>query len=59
MISELIHVAVNLELVSLGAEVVVADFEEPETLSPAFQGAYGVFGTTECKSFYARNDKIH
>jgi len=40
-----------LELVSLGAEVVVADFEEPESLVRAFEGAYGVFGTAQCTAF--------
>ena len=41
------YTRIRLELELLGAEVVVADFDEPETLVRAFQGAYGVFGVTK------------
>lgn len=33
-----------------GAEIVVADLNEPETLNKALEGCYGVFGVTDCRS---------
>lgn len=32
-----------------GADIVRADFNEPESLLDAFRGAYAVFGMTNCE----------
>lgn len=39
-----------LELKAKGAEVVFADYENYESLVAAFQGAYVVFGVTNCET---------
>ncbi|KAG8779971.1 NmrA-like domain-containing protein 1 [Serendipita sp. 398] len=35
-------------LAAKGVEVVKADLSDPSTLAPAMEGAYGVFGVTDC-----------
>ena len=42
-------------LTALGVDVVKADLEDVESLKKAFQGAYGVFGVTNC-TYHLIND---
>jgi hypothetical protein len=39
----------RVELESKGVEVVYGDQDVPESIDKAFQGAYGVFGLTDCE----------
>ena len=41
---------VFVALAAKGVEVVKADLNEPATLAPVMEDAYGVFGVTDCTS---------